>query len=91
MVDHHLPYSYIYCMVRMVIPSTTTISLTVSDGCWYDRAADRKWWVTLFLQCMDHQQDYLATGDSSVVCVLCDLHVSTIVGETERLIVLITN
>ena len=25
----------------------------------------------------------LSTGDSSVVCVLCDLHVNTIVGETD--------
>ena len=47
-------------------------SLGIGDGCWCDRAMDRKQWWKLCLQCMYDQQDYLQTAQvRTLLCAVC--------------------
>ena len=48
-------------------------SLGISDGCWYDRARDRKQWRQLYLQSVDYdEQEYLHAAQMwTVQCAIC--------------------
>ena len=43
-------------------------SLGISDGCWCDKARNRKQWQALCLQCVDDQQTDQAR---TVLCIIC--------------------
>ena len=90
MAEHQLPRICLFGWLPQVCPfdgpkrrwkdvlKSDLQSLGISDGCWYDRARDRKQWQALYLQCADDDQEFLQAAQMrTVLCAVCQRYFRT--------------